>query len=143
MSQEPPQCPYRRGWQARQQYGPAEQGQYLQPLRQPYEQRQYAPQQRQQLPPPPPNGHGKPPKRSPHQHQHDNRYSEVIGGMTFVTALTKDHKGAAEARCPGEPGDHAQLRAHGALVDYPRRKNSEANGRHIGWFFLGVKEGCK
>jgi hypothetical protein len=29
-----------------------------------------------------------------------------------------------------------------ALVDFLQWKNSEAKG-HIGWFFLGVKEGCK
>jgi hypothetical protein len=63
--------------------------------------------------------------------------------MTFLTAMNQEGKGAAEAMCQEDTGGiTSSFVPTTALIEFPQWKNSDAKG-HMGWFFLGIKEGCK
>ncbi len=71
------------------------------------------------------------------------RYGQVIGKTIFLTTMNQDGKGAAEALCQSETeGITSSFVPTADLVEFPQWKNSAAKGRE-GWFFMGVKAGCK
>jgi hypothetical protein len=71
------------------------------------------------------------------------RYGMVIGDMTWLTANAQNGKLAADAMCQEEAGRITSTFVPDAdLVEFPQWKSSQAKG-HPGWFFLGIKAGCK
>jgi hypothetical protein len=71
------------------------------------------------------------------------RYGTIIGEMAYLDAMHLDGKTMAAAFCQEYTGGVTSSFIPGlALVEFPQWKNSAAKG-DMGWFFLGVKAGCK
>jgi hypothetical protein len=71
------------------------------------------------------------------------RYGETIGALAYITAMTSDGKAGAAALCQSETERITSNFVPVAdLVDFPQWKKSGVK-QHPGWFFLGLKAGCK
>jgi hypothetical protein len=71
------------------------------------------------------------------------KYGKIIGSITYITAMTHEGKLAAAALCQsGSEGITSTFVPAAALVEFPQWNKSGVK-QHPGWFFLGVKAGCK
>jgi hypothetical protein len=71
------------------------------------------------------------------------KYGKTLGSIAYIETMVNDGKAAAGAQCQMDFGNITSSFVPTAdLVEFPEWKKSGVK-QHVGWFFLGLKAGCK